>query len=335
MHIDILKTIKIERRTIVKRSVVIILLLCMCFSIVSCKTKPVDTELAQPNTEGAADNAQKEVSKDVIYDETNKNIGNNITDQSDEVLDEITDTEQTQPENSVDQTEQSTDEKQEKPGDTSSEISYDSFDLVETPTLKNSVMSATDIFIGEVIAAKELNEHITFDDFTTLTSIPVLYTVKVTKILKQHIVTDDSIIQVLHCIVDSKNNLPGEYSVNGYEIGKQYLIGGRVQPYKEKAIILDYSQLTARINEDGTIVSESDVAKKNFEGIFTISELVEHEEVKGLWENKQTDTATRFKDLIPTDEKKEFTEQDIIDYLKEAIKIDSDKVLKTPEASDE
>ena len=46
-------------------------------------------------------------------------------------------------------------------------------------------------------------------------------------------------------------------------------------------------------------------------------------------------TITCDKEGIPTDEKKEFTEQDIIDYLKEAIKIDSDKVLKTPEASDE
>ena len=311
-----------------KKITVIIITLCLCLSVTSCKIKPSDDEIAHPNVEKTE--IDDEIAGATVEQEiTEKNTEEQQGEQSFEKEDQIDNSE-----TSTEQQEQAAQNKEQPGVSTDGELHAEVF--VDKITITNTVAPYADIFIGEILSAKTITESPEFENVDNGTANFTLYTVKINTVFKSQVVTEGTTIQVIHAdAVETKNN---KYWVNGYEIGKNYLIGGRAQPYGKKPVILDYSRLTAIVDESGKLIPKSRAATEVFGKISTVNEFFAHKDTVSALAFTDIPLAKGFYDTVKlsADNSKESEAPsvvEIIDYLKEAIKVDSDKELKVPEDS--
>ncbi len=308
-----------------KKIIAIILLLCFCISATSCKTKLIDNEIAQPNNENASSSGQSVA------------VENDEVKQEQQSPERETNTKtETQTSNSDTQTDASSNETEnnKKTEDEEDIFIIQGETMIETcppitVDLRLACVLGTDMFTAKVVDSKPLPEGTEFLSIETLDNIPVLYTVEVQEVYKDFIVTPKSTIQVVDYMIE--NGTDDNWD-NALEIGKTYLFGGWAEPYGKKPIIVCHGLHSAQIKDDGTLEYCSSNAELSLKGISTLNDIITNETVSDIIYSK-TDSVLLYESFYELiDGVSDDTA--VIDYLKEAIKIDSDKVLKTPETAE-
>ena len=313
-----------------KRTIVLFVLSVMLFSLVGCKkTKNEEFELDLETESAGFENS------DIPNDEPDNKSDDGTEDQP-QVYDEKNDTDKDRAQVNNSGSDSEKDEENTNQPPTYPENNNDPTGdmLIETPTFDQAVASSNDIFIGEIMTVSPINKKVEFDNVTIADETPKLYTVKVVDVLKGQVVTTDSVIRVVHFVIDADGD---ESWVKDYEIGKQYLIGGRVQPFDEKPILLDNSRITSEVDKNGNLIPISKTAQTVFKKVKTLSELLTYKNDPVVWTGREGDISEMLFEAVKqnTNANEKITLNTVTDYLKEAIKTDSDVTLTVSTTSSE
>ncbi len=196
-------------------------------------------------------------------------------------------------------------------------------------TLKSKIGEAEDIFVGKILSVKSLSSDVCFPDFIPDYGISLnLYTVKVEKTYISHLVSENITITV----VGTYKPEPDEYGYsNAFEVGKKYIMTGRVQPYNNKPIITAMTTMSAQI-DGGKLIPISSPAEQMYAGIETVEQLEKSAEFielcksddifipKTIYDEEKELTNDSAATLNP---EKSQTKQEVIETIREAIKVDS------------
>lgn len=301
------------------KKILSVILILTLLTLCSCKRQADDETASVYVEKQASDTADNAASPDAEKADTEADVKSEETDTAETV------------EPAVDGTEVEVETKADQNDTEQSKQTYTDR-YVGLPSLKMAAGQSAEIFIGEILSASTPTEFVEFEGFSAdeETNL-VLYTVKIKQVFKSQVTAADTTVRVVHATVED------EHWVGGYEVGKDYLIGGRAHPYSEKPVILDYSQFTALVNEDGTLAPQSFSAELVLEGISDVMELLGHPDTVTGLSRTDIELAEGFYDVIPaqTDETAQVdgvqtsvpTDEQIIEVLKEAIKVDSDVVI--------
>lgn len=141
----------------------------------------------------------------------------------------------------------------------------------------------TDLFICEVLTEKTLDKNIKFDNLRYHQGTPVLYTVKIKSTLWGETVPNESEIEVVTYVQDKSEGM--KYWANPLEIGGTYMIAGLIQPYNDKAVILNSNCLSLKIDKDAIFI-EANRTEDLMSDVKTLSELMSLDGMKTLLESK-------------------------------------------------
>ena len=311
-----------------KKIIAILIILCLCLFVISCKTKSGDNEIAQPNNDASASDTSDSSSEDTQIVQQVQGDAPQQTMQATE--NEPPSKEEAKEDTPASKTQHS-DKQEEDVFIIQGETSIETAPPLEVD-LRLACVLGTDMFTAKVIKVTPLPKDTKFFSLDTPGAVPVLYTVEVQNVYKDFIVTPKSTIQVVDYMIE--NGTDDNWD-NALEIDKTYLFGGWAEPYGKKPIIVCHGLHSAQIKEDGALEYCSSNAEISLKGINTLKDIITNETVSDIIYSK-TDSVLLYESFyeltnVPSDNQQEQpTFEQVISELKEAIKIDSDKVLKTP-----
>jgi len=299
-----------------KKIIVIIITLCLCLSVTSCKIKSTDEEIAQAHRQEhpvASEQQGEEIIVETVTDEQTQVP-------ADEEKEEKQSEEITESEDSAEQTEKPPTEQPKSDKtynkDWEGDINYGPTVSVEPQTFHILVQ---DVFVAEVLEKTVLESCEDFASVGTSNSVVEICTVKITDALRTVYSEKETTVRVARLTNGEK--------CEPFDVGKRYLMSVLLQPYDRKPIFVDAGFLSAEVLENGALRANSVCSQKALESIPTLDAFTSD------FLSKMSDEyyfLSDFYTMIPTDEKETLSEQKAVDYLKEAIKVDSDKELKAP-----
>ncbi|MBQ8606520.1 MAG: hypothetical protein IJ408_07250 [Clostridia bacterium] len=210
------------------------------------------------------------------------------------------------------------------------------------PSLGNSVFKCTDLFTATVIKSEVLPPKTPILSKKIFTCDAVLYTVEVKSAIRDFSVTENTKAYVVRFVKEADEQ--SEDYFLPFEIGKAYVICGEVQLLDGKPFILDDSNFTVELKDDGTLVPLSLTSSELFENVKTYDELLQDKDVKDMLENYDIDLPEQFYPLLETEPsllnwdssdtrpKDRFAvviseKEEVQKLIKEAMPIDSKKTL--------
>ena len=165
-------------------------------------------------------------------------------------------------------------------------------------SLGNSVYNCTDLFAATVLDSEALPKKTPILHENIFTSDAVLYTVEIKSTVRDFSIAENTKVHVVRFVREADKR--SEDYFLPFEIGKTYLICGKVQILDGKPFILDDCDFSVEMKDDGTLVPLSLKSSELFKDIKTYDELMQNDDVKNTLENYDICLPKQFEALLKT-----------------------------------